>query len=198
MVAKTDVKAMNRKLLITAVAVAAVAALLAGVLLGRNIISSDAPPDVVRFRDTPSKTSISYPAAWKRSPEQKGEPDVALRVATKDGSASLQIRSTPVDFGSTVTRAGLAVVRKFTDPLIAATRVKSLEAPQPVEVGGLAGWRYRYTYGSGKDAGAHDHYFLFKRRLMIQLVFQAVPKKSFSKLDPVFEQIAATFRGNGA
>ena len=64
-----------------------------------------------------------------------------------------------------------------------------------VTAGGLPGWRYRYTFGSGATGGAHDHYFLFKGGRMIQLVFQAVPAERLPAVAAVFDSIAASFRG---
>lgn len=189
---------MNRKLL-GLVAVAAVLALVVGVAVGRNLISSEAAapqkPDVIRVKDAASKTSIAYPATWKVLPAPEGDAQVVLSVK-RDDSASFRVRATPTGFPK-VTPAGLPVVRKFTDDLIGADdRVKLLQPPNSVELGGLLGWRYRYTYGSAKDGGAHDHYFMFKDSLLIQIVFQAVPKQRLDDLTPVFERIAATFRGN--
>ncbi|MGI8730501.1 MAG: hypothetical protein ACR2LK_11020 [Solirubrobacteraceae bacterium] len=193
---------MNRKLLVAVVAVAAVLALVIGVALGRNLISSEAAPvqppsDVVLFRDVPSGTSILLPASWKVLPAPEGDSEVLLRAALND-SASLQIRSTPVNLGTEVTSAGIPVVRKrITDPLIAASdRAQLLRSPQSVELGGLPGVRYRYTYGSPENGGAHDHYFLFKDDMMIQIVFQAVPRQRLRELIPVFERIASTFDGD--
>ena len=190
---------MNRKLLVV-VAVAAVAALLAGVAVGRNFLSSSTPTttsaraDVVRFKDDVSKVSIDYPASWTRLPQPENDPEVALLVA--DGAAtSFLMRVSAVGLAP-VTRKTLPIARKFTDELIANDpRAKQLVAPVPVFLGGLTGWRYRYTFGSGADAGAHDHYFLFKGGRMIQLVFQAAPPSHLPEIAPTFDKIAATFRG---
>ena len=87
-------------------------------------------------------------------------------------------------------------MRKYTDSLLSADqRAKQLTEPVAVGVGGLPGWRYRYTYGSGATGGAHDHYFLFKDRMLVQLVFQAVPAKRLPALAKTFDSIAASFRG---
>jgi hypothetical protein len=188
---------VNRKLLVV-VAVAAVAALLAGAAVGRNLLSSSSTTtsphaDVVRFKDEVSKVSIDYPASWARL-EQPDDPEVALRVAANT-SASLLMRVSAVGFAP-VTRKQLPIVRKFTDELIATDpRATQLVAPVPVTLGGLTGWRYRYTFGSGDAGGAHDHYFLFKDGRMIQLVFQASPAERLPALAPTFDNIAATFEG---
>ena len=193
---------MNRKLLVI-VAVAAVLALLAGAAVGRNLLSpSSTPPpapraDVVRFKDPVAKVSIAYPASWRRLPERPGDPDLALLVA-EDDSTSLLMRVS--DSGlDPITKKDLPIVRKYTDDLVSVDpRAKQLVEPVAVQVGGLPGWRYRYTFGSGTEAGAHGHYFLFKGRQLVQLVFQAVPASKLPAAAPGFDKIAATFRGNDA
>jgi hypothetical protein len=190
---------VNRKLLLV-VAVAAVVALLAGAAVGRNLLSSSATTtaahaDVVRFQDEVSNVAIDYPATWTRLPEPEGDPEVALRVASEDASTSLQMRVSAVGLAP-VTRKTLPIVRGLTDDLIAADpRAQQLVRPVPVELGGLPGWRYRYTYGTGATGGAHDHYFLFKAGRMIQLVFQASPATRLPALAKTFDRIAATFEG---
>lgn len=186
---------MNRKLLLL-VAAAAVLALLAGAAVGRNLLSSASTPaaraDVVRFKDDVSNTSLDYPASWSARPAD--DPEVALLVAD-DPSASLLMRVTAVGLAP-VTRETLPIVRGLTDDLIRANPgAEQLVEPAQVVLGGLPGWRYRYTYGSGESGGAHDHYFLFKGGRVIQLVFQAAPATRLPALAPTFDKIAASFRG---
>jgi hypothetical protein len=193
---------VNRRLVVV-VAIAAVLALFVGVKVGRTLLTSDTPPaaraDVVRFRDPISKISIAYPATWRRLPQRTGDPDLALLLTTADSSAGLLMRVSSSGLDAPVTVRSLPIVRKLTDGLVGADqRVKQLVAPQAVVVGGLPGWRYRYTYGSADSAGAHDHYFLFKSGRLIQLVFQAVPAQRLPSLAPVFDRIAGTFRGRDA
>lgn len=190
---------MNRKLLLV-VAVAAVVALLAGAAVGRNLLSSSGPTtsaaraDVVRFKDDVAKVSLDYPADWQALPLPENDPEVALVIADNP-SSSLLMRVSAVGLAP-VTRETLPVVRKFTDELIGADpRAQQLVDPVPVVLGGLTGWRYRYTYGSGETGGAHDHYFLFKGGRMIQLVFQAAPATRLPALAATFDGIAATFNG---
>ena len=68
---------MNRKLL-AIVVVAAVAALLAGAAIGRNMLSSDTPTPkratVVHFKDELSQISIDYPGTWHRVPDNPSSP----------------------------------------------------------------------------------------------------------------------------
>ncbi len=191
---------VNRKLVVV-VAVAAVLALLVGAAVGRNLLSSDTPPtdraDVVVFKDPVVKVSIAYPGTWDRRSQRAGDPDLALLLSAYDSSAGLLMRVSSSGLDAPVTEKTLPVVRKLTDGLVSADqRVKQLADPQPVVVGGLPGWRYRYTFAAGGSSGAHDHYFLFKGERLIQLVFQALPAERLAALAPVFDRIAGTFRGH--
>ena len=189
---------MNRKLLFV-VAALAVLALLGGAAVGRSLLSQETPTpakgaDIIRFKDEISKVSIAYPATWRKLADRPSEPDRALAVSP--GGLDMLVMRVANPGLEPVTREGLPIVRKFTDGLLAEDpRIRQRVAPQAVIVGGLPGWRYQYNFGTGDASGTHDHYFLFKDRLMIQLVFQAVPAARFSELAPTFNAIAASFRG---
>ena len=193
---------MNRKLVVVVVAALAVLALLVGARVGRNLLSpaeTTATPDVIRFKDPAAKISIAYPATWKRRPDTPQDPELVLLAATRDASASLLVRVTASGLDVPVTQKELPIVRKYTDSLLSADqRAKQLTEPVAVGVGGLPGWRYRYTFGSGAGGGAHDHYFLFKDGQLVQLVFQAVPAARLPALAETFDSIAASFRGREA
>jgi hypothetical protein len=185
-----------------AAGVAAILALVIGAAVGRSIIPSantqrtPPPPPPVEFRDAESGIGLIYPGTWRRLPSS--DPQVRL-LAEAGPSRSVLIRVTRSGIAD-VKRETLPVVRQFTDPLLAAdARTKQLSDPEPISLGGLLGYRYRYTYTS-KDGstGAHVHYFLFKHGQMIQLVFQTMPGTSLKAAEPGFERIAATFRSTGA
>jgi hypothetical protein len=182
-----------------AAGVAAVLALVIGAAVGRSIIPSSSPqrppaPEPAEFTDAETGLALTYPGTWRRLPST--DPQVRL-LASSGPSASVLLRVTRSQIAN-VKQETLPVVRQFTDPLLAADqRTQQLSAPEAVSLGGLLGYRYRYTY-TGRDGstGAHVHYFLFKPGKMIQLVFQTVPATSLSKVEPTFERIAATLRNS--
>jgi hypothetical protein len=182
-----------------AAGVAAVLALVIGAAVGRSIIPS--PDDQrrrvepVRFSDPAAGIALSYPAGWSRL--QASDPEVRLLVAAGP-SASLSVRVSQTEIES-VTPQSLPVVKQLTDELIAADqRARQLSPPTAVSIGGLPGYRYRYAYTAPDGStGAHLHYFLFKPRKLIQLVFQAVPATRLEALEPTFERIAASLRSTG-
>jgi hypothetical protein len=178
---------------------AAILALVIGVAVGRSIIPS-APhrtpaPEPAEFSDAETGIALTYPGDWRRL-----EPsDSQVRLLAASGSSmSLSLRVSKSEIAN-VKQETLPVVRQFTDPLLAADeRAKQLSTPEAISLGGLLGYRYRYTYrGEDGSTGAHVHYFLFKRDKMIQLVFQAVPATSLPKVEPTFERIASTLHSSG-
>ena len=190
---------MNRKWMVAG-GLAAVLALVGGIVLGRKVIGDSKPTttttpavQIARFEEPISGVSIAYPADWQRFRSSDGE--VRLLVAA-DASTSLSLRVTKTGL-TTVTTRSLPIVKEYTDALLKQdTRARQLSAPAPVEVGGLPGWRYRYAYGSDDgSSGAHVHYFLFKNGRLIQLVFQTTPADRLKTLEPTFEKLAGTFRG---
>ncbi len=188
---------VNRKWMVAA-GVAAILALVIGAAVGRSIIPSDAKkrtvttPAPVRFADRVVGLSLSYPAGWTRLASK--DPQVRL-VAAASPTTSLSLRVSPSKLADVTTRT-LPIVRQFTDDLVAAdTRAKVVAPAQPVVLGGLPGYRYSYTYTTtGGTPGAHIHYFLFKHRRLVQLVFQSLPADDLSKDEPTFNRIASTLR----
>jgi len=195
---------VGRRQWLLAGAVAAILAIVGGAYVGRTLLSDDsaethsrAPgrpqsPFVV-FHETVSDVSLRYPSNWTRLPSSTG--DAALVVVAPDKATSLLLRVSVTGLQD-ITAETLPIAKRYTDPLISADKtVKLLGPPRAVSLGGLLGYRYRYTYQGSK--GAHDHYFLFKRGRIIALVFQATPASRLAAAEAQFQRIADTFDGSG-
>ena len=182
-----------------AAGVAAILALVIGAAVGRSIIPSPnterAPaPAPAEFTDAEAGIALTYPGTWRRL--RSSDPEVRL-LAAAGPSTSLLLRVTKSEIAD-VKQETLPILRQFTDPLLAAdARTRQLSPPEAISLGGMLGYRYRYTYTAEGGTGAHVHYFLFKHRKMIQLVFQTVPATSLPTVEPTFERIAATLRSTG-
>lgn len=181
--------------------IAAILAILGGAYVGRNVLFHDSvAPDraadkprssVVVFHETVSDVSLRYPSNWTRRSSTEG---AALVAVAPDHATSLLLRVSVTGLED-VTFKTLPIVREYTDRLVAADKtVRLLAPPQAVTLGGLPGYRYRYTYRGA--TGAHDHYFLFKRGRIIALVFQATPSSRFNGAEAQFQRLAGTFDGN--
>lgn len=196
---------MERKWLVGIVAgvlaLAAVLALIGGGVVGRSIVPSPAttpeaapaPPATVRFKDTLTDVAIAYPATWVR--RLSNDQTVRILVSSPDASAGASVSVRKSGLTADVNLRNLPAVRPLTDDLIAAdNRITAKADPVPVTVGGLPGYRYRYTYTTtDKTEGVHDHYFLFKTGRLVQLVLQAVPATNLKALQPTFDRIVASF-----
>ena len=194
---------MDRKWLVAGVvgvlALFAVLALVVGGVVGRSIVPKAAEPSrpaTVRFADTLTDVAISYPATWDR----RSSRDQAVRIlaASADGAAAMSVSVRKSGIEETVTQQNLPVVRTLTDGLLGDDKqITAITEPAAVTVGGLPGYRYRYTYQTAdRTEGAHVHYFLFKGDRLVQLVLQAVPATELPTLQATFDQIADTFEGS--
>ena len=193
---------MNRKWLVAGVvgvlAVFAVLALVVGGVVGRSIVPAPAEPSrpaTVRFADTLTDVAISYPATWvRRSSQDQG---VRILASSPDGSAAVSVSVRKSGLEEPITQETLPVVKPLTDDLLKAdNRITAMAEPEAVTVGGLPGYRYRYTYQTAnKTEGAHIHYYLFKDERLVQIVLQALPASKLPALQPTFDRIADTFEG---
>lgn len=197
---------MQRKWLVGIVAgvlaLAAVLALIGGGVVGRSIVPSPtttpetpAPrPATVRFRDTLTDVAIAYPSTWQRRLSKDQE--VRILASSSDASAGVSVSVRKSGLSEEVNQRNLPVVRSLTDDLVRSDqRITGRTDPVAVTVGGLPGYRYRYTYTTAdKTEGAHDHYFLFKKGRLVQIVLQAVPSTDLRTLQPTFDRIVASFK----
>ena len=197
---------MERKWLVGIVAgvlaLAAVLALIGGGVVGRSIVPSPATtpettpavPETVRFKDTLTDVAIAYPRTWVR--RVSDDQAVRILVSSRDASVGASVSVRKSGLTEEVNSRNLALVRPLTDDLVAGDdRITARADPVAVTVGGLPGYRYRYTYKTAdKTEGVHDHYFLFKQGRLVQLVLQAVPATSLKALQPTFDRIVASFQ----
>jgi hypothetical protein len=153
--------------------------------------------DLVEFRDDQAGFALSYPKTWVRATAPN--PQIVLVAAehdpAKNEGGSILVRVTPLD--TPVGKAQLAETRKATDALVASSDGVALKAePTETEQGGLPGHYYLYTFRDpvSGQTGAHSHYFLFRDKTMISVVFQALPQDGFARLAPLFDRVAASIR----
>lgn len=170
----------------------------AAMMIGRDLVSSapshrpTAPSgEFVRFHDAAGGITISRPAGWQRV----ASPDPEVRLLAEGEDSSMMVRMS--DVGTEVGPESLDAARRLTDKLVRSTRqAKLLRRPKRVALGGLPGYLYLYTFGNAStgERGAHAHYFLFRGRTLITIVFQVVPAQGLTRLAPLFDRIGQTLR----
>ena len=155
-----------------------------------------AADDFVEVRHEQAGFAISYPKAWSRL--ESADREVVLVAAEKnvDVNQGGSILTRAIDLPAEVGADQLGEARQGTDAIVAKSPGVELKAqPTRLDLGGLPGYFYFYTFSDATtgERGAHSHYFLFKGKTMITIVFQALPDTDFVRLAPIFDQIATSF-----
>ena len=152
---------------------------------------------LVEFRDEHAGFALSYPTGWMRP--VSSDPQVAFVTAEKNPAqnqgGSILVRVTALE--AAVGKEQLGEARKATDAIVASAEGVEIKAnPVETEQGGLPGLYYLYTFRDpvSGQRGAHSHYFLFRGRTMISVVFQALPQDDFGRLASLFDRVAGSFR----
>ena len=153
--------------------------------------------ELVEFRDDQAGFALSYPTAWVRVTAPN--PQIVLVAAEHDPAqnqgGSILVRVTPLD--APVGKAQLLEARKATDAIVSSSDGVALKTePSETEQGGLPGLYYLYTFRDPVSGltGVHSHFFLFKDKTMISLVFQALPQDDFARLAPLFDRVVGSIR----
>lgn len=198
----------RRRVLAIVIGVLLAAVLASGVVVGQGILTPEepakaantsadsstnaTPADFTAFRSEQAGFELAYPTSWSKLNVQ--DPQVLLLVSqgTQD---SFLIRS--LELQAPVGPQQLQAAKQVTDQIVNSNKtVQMVTEPKQIELGGLPGFFYFYSFkdtSSGQE-GAHSHYFLFNGKTMISLVFQTLPKESFPTSAPTFDKITTTFR----
>jgi len=179
----------------------------AAVVVGREVIAPATPaaPEpsaarsaddgLVRFRDAAGGISISRPADWQRV----ASPDPEVRLLAVGDDSSMLVRM--ADLGTEIGPDRVDDAKQLTDSLVRrAGNVKFVRPPQQVTLGGLPGYLYLYTFrdATSKQRAAHAHYFLFRGRSLITIVFETAPPERLLEVAPLFDRIGETLRSSPA
>ncbi len=198
----------SRRVLTVIIGVLLVAGLALGVVFGTGMLppeqpakatnasadpATDAKPaDFTAFRNDQAGFELAYPTSWSKLDSK--DPQVLLLVA-KGTQDSFLIRS--LELAKAVGPSELPAAKQLTDQIVTSnTSAQMITEPKQIELGGLPGFFYFYSFkdaASGQE-GVHSHYFLFNGNKMISLVFQVLPKDHFPASAPTFDKITATFR----
>lgn len=143
-----------------------------------------APADFVTVEDEEGGFTIQHPRSWVPLRDPAGDERLLLSAG---GQNYLRVRVLSVDPNTDI-RAGIEEGLRSE-----AVRVVK---QQDITLNELPGLYYLYTFTdetTRKDA-VHAHYFLVRGQKMYTLVFQALPTEDFTKLAPVFDKVAESFR----
>lgn len=149
------------------------------------------PVGFSEFRSEQAGFELAYPATWtKLSPK---DPQVLL-LASQGTQDSFLVRASELQ--EPVGLQQLPAARQMTDKIVTSNKsVQLVTDPKQIELGGLPGFFYFYSFkdpATGQE-GAHSHFFLFNGKTMISMVFQTLPKEHFSESAKTFDQIVSSF-----
>lgn len=150
------------------------------------------PGPLTEWRNDQVGIALNYPANWVQL--KANNPGVLL-LASDGPENSFVVRS--VELTKPIGQAELAAAKKETDQVVASNKTaQMLTEPKQIQLGGLPGFWYLYSFKDQQSGqtGAHSHFFLFKGKTMITLVFQALPAEKFQQSAQIFDQITSSFR----
>ena len=110
---------------------------------------------------------MGYPSNWTKLNPKDPQVLLLLPQGTQD---SLLVRES--ELPEPVGPQQLASARQVTDKLVTSNKsVQMITEPKQIELGGLPGFFYFYSFKdatSGQE-GAHSHFFLFNGKTMISM-----------------------------
>ena len=149
------------------------------------------PVGFAEFRSDQAGFELAYPAGWtKLSPK---DPQILL-LASQGTQDSFLVRASELQ--DPIGTPQLPAARKITDEIVTSNKsVQMLSDPKQVQLGGLPGFFYLYSFRdpSSQQEGVHSHFFLFNGKTMISMVFQSLPREHFAESAKTFDEIAASF-----
>jgi hypothetical protein len=149
------------------------------------------PAGFSEFRSEQAGFELAYPSAWTRLSPKDPQVLLLLSQGTQD---SFLVRASELQ--EPVGAQQLAAARQMTDKIVTSNKsVQLVTDPKQIELGGLPGFFYFYSFKDPSTGleGAHSHFFLFNGKTMISMVFQALPKEHFTESAKTFDQIAGSF-----
>jgi hypothetical protein len=144
-------------------------------------------PAVIHHQDPRLGVTVDYPKSW-RVVSSAG----VLLLEAGQGDDVVLIRKTTLH--ANVNATNVADFRTVTDGILGDPRahLKMLDTGR-VEVGGLPGVFYLYTFPFGSGRGMQAQYFVFQGRDLYTVVFQAGHAEQFAALAPSFGALLASF-----
>jgi hypothetical protein len=143
------------------------------------------------FVDRRDGIAVGMPATWSRlRPAPRG---AAMLAASRDGSASMLLRSVPLQHS--IDPANAAAVRDVVTTVIDTSKAQVL-AQRQVTFDGMPGVLYVYTFRDPAtgNLALHWHYFLFDGRRLQMLVLQVTPATGYGAVAATFDAIAGSIR----
>ncbi len=190
------------------------AVVLAVVVLGAGVFwfmnrSEDKPPATpeaatgkyATIEDPEAGFSIKLPEDWQFFEQEQADPQIRMVVGTPGTQNNLRLRVSPLPEPVVITSDTPDTViaqlqAQFDQYIDEGESVKEVLQRQRVNINGVQGWEYLYTFTneSSGEEGVHSHFFLLGGERLYVLVFQVLPTSSFEDYARTFDEIITSFR----
>lgn len=182
------------------------------VLLAASVLyiaSRDEEPQVkaedgvtlVPVEDREGGYSIELPTNWQLFEQEQEDPQIRMVAGDRSGQNNVRIRvsplAQPVIIDSKTPDSVLAEFQAQFDKYIDdGENVREVIQRQRVNINGLQGWWYLYSFNDsrGQEEGLHSHFFLMGGSKLYVLVFQTLPASAYKDLAGTFDKMIASFK----
>lgn len=154
---------------------------------GSRIAKDPQNPGMVTYTDPGTRFRLDFPSSWRTS--VIGGADVRLLAGPgNDDLISVRVVTLDTDSSGSPTQAS---IRPYLDTIVQEPTVRIVRRDE-ITMDRLPGWYYVYTFTDSKThrEGVHAQYFILRGSELYSIVFQALPASDFSRLAPVYQQVA--------
>jgi hypothetical protein len=186
---------------------------LAVVILGAGIFwflnsSEDDPaaPDgeteeYATIEDPEAGFSIKLPQNWQFFEQEQTDPEIRMVAGAPGTQNNLRVRVSPLPSpvvidADTPDNVIAELQGQFDQYIDQGEAVKEVLQRQRVNINGVQGWEYLYTFTNepSSEEGVHSHFFLLGGDRLYVLVFQVLPSSSYEDYARTFDEIITSFQ----
>lgn len=157
--------------------------------------------DYATIEDPEAGFSIKLPRDWMFFEQDQADPEIRMVVGAPGTQNNLRVRVTaleaPVVINSETPESVIAELQAQFDQYIdQGESVKEVLQRQRVNINGVQGWEYLYTFTDQPtgDDGIHSHFFLLGGERLYVLVFQVLPASNYEDYARTFDEIITSFQ----
>jgi hypothetical protein len=157
--------------------------------------------DYATIEDPEAGFTIKLPRDWMFFEQEQADPAIRMVVGAPGTQNNLRMRVTPLEapvvINSETPESVIAELQAQFDQYIdQGESVKEVLQRQRVNINGVQGWEYLYTFTDEPtgDEGVHSHFFLLGGERLYVLVFQVLPASNYEDYARTFDEIITSFQ----
>ena len=167
---------------------------------GPTASEEESAGDYATIEDPEAGFSIKLPRNWEFFEQERADPEIRMVVGATGTQNNLRVRVSPLAEPVVLTTETpenvIAELQAQFDRYIdEGEAVKEVLQRQRVNINGVQGWEYLYTFTDEPtgDEGVHSHFFLLGGERLYVLVFQVLPASNFEDYARTFDEIITSF-----